>query len=511
MKIGCVYTVETYSSIEQPFSTPTEIPFGISFILTILQEAGHEVELFVVTPDTPLDEYIGRYIKEEKPSLFCMTAVSTQYWQAKKVAQYISKVDEGVFCVLGGHHASLNSEEVINDGIFDAICIGEGEQAVLDLVDALSNNGDLNCITSLWIRDRNTGKVYKNPTGEFRGDLDNLPFMNRKIWDKWIVRPDEYPAILLGRGCPFKCTYCSNHAMEVLSEGDYVRFRSPEHIVGEIKYIVQEYPEVERIYLEVETFGANRKASYAVFDAIAEYNQTRKNPIRFGVNMALTSNYMMNPERRIELFEKVRAANLTRINIGLETGSERLRKIIKRPQYTNAELVDFCSMAREYGIDVVFFVLIGLPGETIEDYYETIKVARASQPYLCSVSIFFPYLGTDLADTAINMGLIDKDNLSPTGERTKSVLCMDQFSAKRIRFEYIIFSWRVYRGHWPFLKVVAHVIADFLRAHPRWYGFYLSVRNNTDFVMALANKYGGGRHKVRKLAKTVGTRVDIMN
>ena len=195
MKIGCVYTVETYSSIEQPFSAPTEIPFGISFILTILQGAGHEVELFVVTPDTPLDEYIGLYIKEERPSLFCLTAVSTQYWQAKKVAQYISKIDESIFCVLGGHHASLNSEEVINEGIFDAICIGEGEQAVLDLVDSLSNNDDLNNITSLWLRDRKTGKVSKNPTGEFRGDLDSLPFMNRKIWDKWIVRPDEYPAI----------------------------------------------------------------------------------------------------------------------------------------------------------------------------------------------------------------------------------------------------------------------------------------------------------------------------
>ena len=69
------------------------------------------------------------------------------------------------------------------------------------------------------------------------------------------------------------------------------------------------------MYLEVETFGANRKASYAVFDALAEYNLTLDNPLTFGVNMALTSNYMMNPERRIELFEKALAANITTINV----------------------------------------------------------------------------------------------------------------------------------------------------------------------------------------------------
>jgi anaerobic magnesium-protoporphyrin IX monomethyl ester cyclase len=511
MRIGCVYTVETYAEIKQPFSGATEIPFGISIILTVLQEAGHEVELFVITPDTPLDQYIGSYVKEKQPSLFCFTAVSTQYWQAKKVAQYISNIDKSIFCVLGGHHASLNSEEVINDGVFDAICIGEGEKAVLELADSLSKKiTNSNEIGSLWVKDRETGEIHKNPTAEFRGDLDTLPYINRKAWDKWIVRPDDYPAILLGRGCPFKCTYCSNHAMEKLSDGDYVRFRSPEHIVGEIEYIRREYPGVERIYLEVETFGANRKASYAVFDALAEYNQALETPITYGVNMALTSNYMMNSERRFELFEKVRAANIKTINIGLESGSERMRKLLKRPEYNNDELVQFCQLAKKYDIRVVFFVLLGLPGETIEDYNETVRVAREAQPYLCYTSIFFPYLGTDLATTAISMGLIDETNLSPRSERSRAVLDMEGFSSKRIRFEYVVFCWRVYKGHWPILRVMANVVAAFLKAYPKCYSVYLFVRNNTAFVMNLANRYGGASHQLRKAATTVGTRVDVM-
>ena len=274
MNITCVYTTEVYNSVEKPLSVATEIPFGIATIATVLENAGNDVELLVITPDTPLDKYIKDNINKKKPSLFCFTAVSTQYWQAKKVAKYVREIDPSIFLILGGHHSSLNSDEVSNDDSFDAICVGEGEEAVVSLADSLSQDTNIKSplllkknIPNLWIKDRITNEVLKNPTGSFKEDLDG-PYINRRMWDRWIERPDEYPSILLGRGCPYKCTYCSNHAMAKLSEGLYVRFRSPKHIIGELDYIRNSYPKVDRVILEVETFGANRKASYAVFDAL---------------------------------------------------------------------------------------------------------------------------------------------------------------------------------------------------------------------------------------------------
>jgi len=472
--------------------------------------------LLVITPDTPLDKYIKDNINKKKPSLYCLTAVSTQYWQAKKVAKYVREIDPSIFLLLGGHHASLNSEEVINENIFDAICVGEGEKAILSLVDSLSEDKNKklplllkNNIPHLWIKDRETNEVFKNPTGSFQQDLDG-PYINRRVWDRWIERPNEYPSILLGRGCPYKCTYCSNHAMAKLSEGLYVRFRSPKHITGELDYIRNSYPKVDRVILEVETFGANRKASYAVFDALAEYNRRLDDPLKFSINMALTSNYMMNAERRVELFEKTRAANITTINIGLESGSERMRKILKRPRYTNEELIQFCKDAQNNNIRIIFYVLLGLPGETIDDYYETIKVVRLAQPHYCYVSIFFPYLGTDLATTAIHMGLIDKEHLSPKAERSSTQLSLPGFSNRRIRFEYIVFFWRAYRGIWPISKVVLNVIHSFLKAYPKMYSFYLNVRNNFSFIMKLASRYNASPHKLKKIKKTVNTREDVI-
>jgi len=72
MNITCVYTVEIYNSIEKPLGTATEIPFGISMIATVLENAGNDVELLVINPDTPLDKYIKNNINKKNLLYFVL-------------------------------------------------------------------------------------------------------------------------------------------------------------------------------------------------------------------------------------------------------------------------------------------------------------------------------------------------------------------------------------------------------------------------------------------------------
>ena len=94
MKIGCVYTVDTYyDEIDKPFSSATEIPSSISIIITVLQQHGHFVELFVISSETDIENTISKFVLDQNPQLFCYTAVTPQYWQVKKVANHIKNLN----------------------------------------------------------------------------------------------------------------------------------------------------------------------------------------------------------------------------------------------------------------------------------------------------------------------------------------------------------------------------------------------------------------------------------
>lgn len=258
MNIGCVYSVDDYETVEKPLSTLSDIPFGISIIATILKEKNNDVDLLVVSRATVIEDLVGRYIAEKKPSMFCLTAVSSQFSTIEKVAKVIKEVDPGIYIVLGGHHASLAPDDAIQCPYVDAICMGEGDQAVVDLATHIASSTSApSGINNLWIKDAATGDIERCPRNPFNEDLESLPHVDRTMWEPWIVSPEDEASVLVGRGCPYKCTYCSNHAMALLSPGKYTRYRSPADMIAEIDGVSRQYPALRDIYLEVETIGAS--------------------------------------------------------------------------------------------------------------------------------------------------------------------------------------------------------------------------------------------------------------
>ena len=333
---------------------------------------------------------------------------------------------------------------------FDALCIGEGEYPTLELVAQLEMGVVPSSIKNLWLK--RDGDVEKNSTRPFLADLDELPFPDREMWQKWIEEPPHsLMSILLGRGCPFQCTFCCNHALKKIALGRYVRFRSPDNIVKEIIEILDRFPSRETLFLEVETIGLDMDWLLALCLKIEQLNETLKQPLSFGTNLRIVPNMDLGT-----LFSAFKKGNLKFVLIGLESGSEKIRREILNRNYSNVDILKAVTLARKYGLKVTFNNLIGIPYETVSDFRETVKMNRRCLPDSHSTNVFFPYPGTDL------YSLCKEKNLLPASidtdmERNRAILDLRGFNKKAIQKSLTWFDYYVYKDIKPLHKIIIKV------------------------------------------------------
>ena len=465
MNILFIYSLYVIESTSKPLHTPEQMQFGISYISSFLKEHGYQTKLMVLSRVSGRKNrnIIDKYLKRFCPKLICFTAVSTEYQFIANIAKYIKSHYPDIYLLIGGPHVSLNSEEVLLDD-FDALCIGEGENPTLELLSQLEKGVLPSDIPNLWIK--HGSEIEKNSPRPFLQDLDSLPFPDREIWQEWIEeRQGSRYSVLLARGCPFQCTYCCNHALKKVALGAYVRFRSPDNIVKEIKEITNRSQSTKEIYLEVESFGINKEWAVELCSKLESFNKTLSQPLSFGANLRITPNADLE-----NLFVACKKCNFRFINIGLESGSERVRREILKRNYSNEDIINAVVSARKHGLKIALFNMIGIPGETIGDFKETVKINRICLPDWHFTSIFFPYPGTDLYFLCKEQGLLKKP-LDTEIERMKATLDLPGFTKKQIEKSYIWFDYYVYKGHKPIYKILGLVLKSKLRSKSYLYIF----------------------------------------
>lgn len=474
MNVLFILTLSNYANIKKPILNQGSINLGLSYVSTLLKKNKHITELLVLTRETK-KVMINKSIKLFKPDIICFTSASSEYNFVREIAKYIKETYPRIHLIIGGPHPTLNPESVIKDD-FDSLCIGEGEYPFLELAEALREKKSIKNIKNLWVKEK--GKTYKNKTRKFLQDLDSLGFPDREIWQKWIAFPKSRPSVLLGRGCPFKCTYCANHYYATTAKGQYVRTRTVKSIIDEIKYIKNKYYWTEEIYLEIETIILNTKFSEELFKELKKLKQEYPE-IWYGVNLRVVPKLNYLP-----YFKAMREANIKYVNIGLESGSKRIREKILNRHYENKDIIDCAFCAKQEGIEVFLYTMMGLPTETMTDFKKTVKVCRKIQPKWVYVHFFYPYPGTKIYEQYSEKKIYGKKRAL---ERKYQTIKLHNFKSKDIKKEYYFFYWNVYKGKKPIVVVILYTLFQFISSNYTLNKFYRSISTNKN-IQSLIRK-----------------------
>jgi len=374
------------------------IPLGIGYLAGVLEKAGHEAHIFdFQLRDSTEKQLISKIIGEDF-GLFGISAVTSAARQAYDTARLLKKYRSAVPVALGGPHASAVRENVFDEcGHIDFLAFGEGEGAIIDIVNAILNKSELRKIEGIAYKDN--GKVITTGRRAYIKDLDSIPLPAYHLFDVDRYKYSPFPGqffklpmlnVITSRGCPFKCVFCDRASM-----GEAFRARSAENIIAEIELLMKRYG-IREIRLHDDNFMVDRKRVRQFCELILE----KKLDIvwRCAARVDLVDR---------ETLSLMRKAGFVSISFGIESGSERILKNIKKG-ITKEQVRIALGICKEYGIETKGFFMMNLPGETIEDVEETIRFSRELPLDWASYQIAFPIPNTELREMVVkNNYMID--------------------------------------------------------------------------------------------------------
>jgi anaerobic magnesium-protoporphyrin IX monomethyl ester cyclase len=401
-------------------NNPHFVP-GVGSISSILKEAGHSTALIFIQEEVDRDFLLKR-IEEEDPGLIAFSTLTNQMGYIRHYSRWI-KERFSLPIIYGGVHATVVSDEILAGDEASIVCIGEGEFPMLELVERLEKGRSYEDIPNLWVK-ASDGSITKNPPRPLIQDLDSLPFPDRELFSyRQLLLDNPMAATLLmaGRGCPFACKYCVNNTLHRLYRGlgKYVRMRSPERVLEELRFLVTTYG-LDRLFIYDDTFTYD----HLWLEHFCDLYRTEFR-LPFSINLRVDT---VN-ERVLRM---LREAGCEMIVAGVESGSERIRREIMGRKMSNEQILHVFRIADELGMKTWTNNMIGMPTETPEDVEETIRLTRLIRPNNIQITVFYPFPGTELYDLCKKEGYFS-DRQKTTIFEEESILDLPTLSNEEIR------------------------------------------------------------------------------
>ncbi len=373
---------------------------GLAYLAAVSEQAGHQVRVY----DGDVEELpLEAALRELEPHIVGITANTTQITAAWRDAA-LSKSVSNAPVVLGGPHPTVLPEESAAKPFVDAVVRSEGEATWVEILSRLDQVGSKagmswDGILGVTFR-RADGSVVSAPDRPSIPveELDAMPF---PAWH--LFRLEQYtnlqPAvdqvsghslpILTSRGCPYRCTYCSQIGPRRW------RARSMASVIAEWRWLVREQGAVEIGVLD-DSFNINRQRVLEICQALVDEGLHHVPWIMInGIRANLADE---------ELLGAMKRAGCIRTAFGVESGNQAILDAVVDKHLTLDQVRSAFRAARAVGLETIGFFIIGLPGETEATMDDTIRLACELDPLVANFSIATPFPGTQMYDTVKAQG-----------------------------------------------------------------------------------------------------------
>lgn len=369
-------------------------PLGLLYVAAYLQKhSDHEITVLDAQAEPMNSAALEQFIRKAGPDIVGLTAMTFTLLDVLNIVRIVKAVDYNIRIVLGGPHPWLYPDLTITLEGIDFLVMGEGEMTFLELVNNIDDKDKLREVEGLVFKDH--GEIVRTKPRLLNENLDILPYPARHLTDikkysSLLARRSPVTTMITSRGCPYRCSFCARPHL-----GKVFRARSAANVVDEMQECLN--LGIKEIFIYDDTFSVNRDRVREICREIIK----RRLDVIFDIRTRID-----NVDD--ELLRLLKEAHCERIHYGIESGSDRILKILKKG-ITIEQIEEVVRKTREAGIAILAYFMIGSPGEAREDVMNTIEFARKIDPDFAHFTIFCFFPETELYRTALEEGVIASD------------------------------------------------------------------------------------------------------
>jgi len=381
---------ETRSATVHP---DNHYPIGLGYIHSYLESKRHSVQTLFLN-DYPFDQCLNIFeenIINFKPNIIGIQMLTNNRVSSFRIIEYLHDHHPSIRIIIGGIHASLMHEQILDKYPYLVAVLGEGELTFSELAESIGAGKNIDSIKGIaYCND--LGNIVRTPQRELIENLDVLPFPKHSAF---FQNNRKVAGILTSRGCPFSCSFC---CLDMVSRRK-VRYRSVDNVIKEILYLKNSFPKLKTIWIHDDSFFLDNDRAISICDEIV------KNKIK----LKFICSGRMKPVSK-KLVKSMERAGFTYVLLGLESGSAKILKNCHKG-ISPDDAINIFRLFKNSSIELATFLIVGLWGEDDNSISETIDLVRALQKikytFYGDIGVLYIYPGTEIYEIAKTAGIID--------------------------------------------------------------------------------------------------------